>query len=58
MALTKEDIYKTEHDLLKEVLTLVWEVESLEEKASVAYNAAGVHDMATDLLRKLEEEDE
>lgn len=58
MALTKEDIYKTEHDLLKEILTLVWEVESLEEKASVAYNAAGVHDMATDLLRKLEEEDE
>lgn len=58
MALTKYDIYKTEHDLLKEVLSIVWEVESLEEKASVAYNAAGVHDMATDLLRKLEEEDE
>ena len=55
MALTKEDIYKTEHDLLTEVLSIVWEVESLEEKASVAYNAAGVHDMATDLLRKLEE---
>ena len=57
MALTKEDVYKTEHDLLKEILTLVWEVETLEEKASVAYNAAGIHDMATNLLRKLAEEE-
>lgn len=56
MALTKEDIYKTEHDLLTEILSLVWEVESLEEKANVAYNAAGVHDMATYLLKKLQEE--
>lgn len=53
--MTKEQIYKTEHDLLKETLPLMWEYEKPEEKIAVGYYACGIHDMACELLRMLDE---
>ena len=52
--MTKEKVYKAEHDLLTETLSLVWEVEKQEEKVGVCYYAAGIHDMASELLRVLD----
>ena len=56
--MTKEQIYKTEHDLLKETLSLMWEVETAEDKISVGYFACGIHDMTSELLRMLDEVEE
>jgi len=56
--MTREDIYKAEHDLLKETLSLVWDFEKPEEKISVGYYAAGIHDMTCELLRVLERVEE
>ena len=53
--MTREDIYKAEHDLLKETLSLIWEYETPEEKISVGYYTVGIHDMTCELLRVLEE---
>lgn len=52
--MTKEQIYKTEHDLLKETLPLMWEVEKIEEKIAVGYYACGIHDMTCELLGVLD----
>lgn len=52
--MTREQIYKAEHDLLKETLSLVWEFEKPEEKIGVCYYAAGIHDMTCELLRVLD----
>lgn len=53
--MTREQIYKAEHDLLKETLSLMWEFEKTEEKISVGYYACGIHDMASELLRVFDE---
>lgn len=52
--MTREQIYKAEHDLLTETLSLIWELEKTEEKTSVGYYACGIHDMASELLRMLD----
>lgn len=52
--MTREQIYKAEHDLLKETLSLVWEFEKPEDRIAVGYYAAGIHDMACELLHVLD----
>ena len=54
----KEQIYKAEHDLLKETLSLMWEFEKAEEKIAVGYYVCGISDMACELLRTFDEVDE
>lgn len=51
----EEKVYKAEHDLLSEALSLVWEYEKPEDKIAVGYYVAGIHDMAHELLRVLDE---
>lgn len=53
--MTKEQIYKKEHDLLKETLSLMWEFEKPEEKIAVGYYICGISDMTCELLRTLDE---
>lgn len=53
--MTKEQIYKAEHDLLKETLSLMWEYEKPEDKIAVGYYACGIHDMTCELLEMLDE---
>ncbi len=51
----EEKVYKAEYALLSEALSLVWEYEKPEDKIAVGYYVAGIHDMAHELLRVLDE---
>lgn len=50
--MTKEQILKAEHDLLNEILSLAWEYETAEDRATVVFYACGIHDMASELLEE------
>ena len=49
--MTELDILKVEHELLYDMVTMVWEMSSVEEKAELAVFANGVLEMADKLLK-------
>lgn len=53
--LTKEAVLNAEHDLLSEVS--MWERETPEDAMKLGFYNEGIHDMASAILRLLEELD-
>lgn len=49
--MTELEILKAEHELLYDMVTMVWETSSVEEKAELAVFANGVLEMADKLLK-------
>lgn len=53
MKLTKEAIYKAEHDLIGEALSYICEYETAEPQVNAAFYAAGMRDMVHEIIHEI-----